>query len=55
MLVLTGVVSAGTLVNGFTGYLNEFLAAGDAVTITLLVLALGCVAAWDIEASATDH
>lgn len=53
LLVLTGVVSAGTLVNGFVGYLNVFVTANDVLTITLLVLTLGCIAAWDIKVSAT--
>lgn len=49
LLVLTGVVSAGTLVNGFVGYLNVFLDTSDVITITLLVLSLGCITAWDIK------
>lgn len=52
MLVLTGIVSAAAIANGFVGYLNVFVTMERAVAITILVLSLGIVAAWDIKTSA---
>ncbi len=52
LIILTGLVSAATLANGFVGYLQVFVAAPDWLVITLLVLALGALAAWGIEESA---
>ena len=51
LIILTGLVSAATLVNGFVGYLQVFVAAPDWIVITLLVLALGALAAWGIDES----
>ncbi len=51
LIVLTGIVSAATIANGFVGYLHVFVAAPDALVITLLVLALGALAAWGIAES----
>jgi basic amino acid/polyamine antiporter, APA family len=53
LLVLTGIVSAGTLANGFVGYLNIFINANDVIALTLLVLVMGCITCWDIKLSAT--
>ena len=44
-VVLTGIVSAATLSRGCVGYLNEFIAIWDGLAITLLVLAVGLIAA----------
>ena len=52
MLVLTGVVSAAAIANGFIGYLNVFFSIDAAFAITLLVLALGFLAAWNMHVSA---
>jgi amino acid transporter len=52
LIILTGLVSAATLANGFVGYLQVFVAAPDWLVITVLVLALGGLAAWGIEESA---
>ena len=51
LIILTGLVSAATLVNGFVGYLHVFVALPDWLVITLLVLALGALAAWGIAES----
>ncbi len=52
LIILTGLVSAATLANGFVGYLHVFIALPDWLAITLLVLALGVLAAWGIDESA---
>lgn len=52
MLVLTGIVSAATIANGFVGYLNIFIAVDRSIAITLLVLAMGFFACWGIRESA---
>ena len=50
-VVLTGIVSAGTMVNGFVGYLNIFIQLPPWLSITVLVLGLGLLAAWGINES----
>ena len=50
-VVLTGIVSSATLVNGFVGYLREFVSTPDAIVIPLLCILLGVVAAWGIAES----
>ena len=52
LVVLTGIVSAATIANGFTGYLAVFFSVPAPLAIAVLVLALGVVAAWGIEQSA---
>ena len=49
LIILTGVVSAATIANGFVGYLHVFVAIPDWLAITLLVLLLGALAAWGIS------
>lgn len=53
LIILTGVVSAATLVNGFVGYLQVFWNAPPWLVISLLVLAMGMLAAWGIAESVT--
>ena len=50
-VVLTGIVSAGTMVNGFVGYLNIFIELPAWLTITVLVIGLGVLSAWGISES----
>lgn len=52
MLVLTGIVSAAAITNGFVGYLNVFVTMERALAISILVLLLGLIAAWDMKTSA---
>lgn len=52
MIVLIGVVSTATLVNGFVGYLQVFAAMPAWLIILLLVVLLGALAAWGIAQSA---
>jgi amino acid transporter len=51
LIVLAGVVSAATILRGFTGYLQVFLPVPEAPSILLLVLLLGGLAAWGIAES----
>lgn len=48
MIVLTGLVSAAAITNGFVGYLNVFVVLPSALIIMLTVLVLGALAAWGI-------
>lgn len=52
LLVLTGIVSAATIANGFVGYLNVFVSMDAALAIALLVLGMGVLACWGIKESA---
>lgn len=52
-VVLTGLVSAATISNGFVGYLRIFVQLPDWLAIVALVVALGLLAAWGISESAT--
>jgi APA family basic amino acid/polyamine antiporter len=51
LIIVTGVVSAATIVNGFVGYLHVFVIIPDALAITLVVLLLGALALWGISES----
>jgi APA family basic amino acid/polyamine antiporter len=51
VLVGAGIVSCAVIANGFHGYLAEFLALPRALVLLVLVIALGSLAAWGIDAS----
>jgi len=51
LVILSGVVSSAAIAVGSTGYLREFLDLGDAALISIVVLALGAIAAWGIMES----
>lgn len=51
-IVLTGVVSAATLLNGFVGYLQVFVDSPPWLVITIATVALYAVAAWGVRESA---
>ena len=51
LIIFAGIVSAATILRGFTGYLQVFVAAQDAAAILVLVLILGGLAAWGITES----
>lgn len=51
-VIFTGVVSAATLASGFVGYLAVFVEVPAFAVITLLVFALGMLAAWGISVAA---
>ncbi|TNF82734.1 MAG: amino acid permease [Gammaproteobacteria bacterium] len=47
-VVLTGLVSSGTLANGFAGYLSYFYPGVEGFAATGFILVLGVIAAWGI-------
>ena len=47
-VVTTGLVSSGTLANGFAGYLSFFFPGVEPFAATGFILALGLIAAWGI-------
>lgn len=51
LIVLVGIVSTATLANGFVGYLDRFIELPAWITITLLIVGLGALAAWGINQS----
>lgn len=51
LMILTGMVSAATLVNGFVGYLHVFMDVPAWLVISVLVLGMGALAAWGIAES----
>lgn len=51
-VVLTGIVSAAALINGFIGYFLVFVKLPEWWIATFLILALGGIAAWGIKQSA---
>jgi len=51
MVVLTGVVSAATIANGFVGYLQVFVNISDFWAITLLLLSMTLLAVWGVSES----
>ena len=53
LVIAAGLVSAAALVNGFVGYLHEFIELDRLVIIFLVVLCLGFIAAWGIKESVT--
>lgn len=53
LVIAAGLVSASALVNGFVGYLHEFIELDRLVIIFLVVLCLGFIAAWGIKESVT--
>jgi amino acid transporter len=53
LVILAGTVSSAAIVNGFVGYLHEFVDVPGWLAITLLVLAFGAIAAWGIVESVT--
>ena len=51
LMILTGMVSAATLVNGFVAYLHVFMEVPAWLVITALVFGMGMLAAWGIAES----
>jgi len=51
MIIAIGVVSTATLANGFVGYLDRFIELPDWLTISVLLIGLGALAAWGIKQS----
>jgi len=51
LVIASGLVSAAALVNGFDGYLQQFIAMDRALAITVICILLGMLAAWGIVES----
>jgi amino acid transporter len=51
LLIFSGCVSSATILRGFVGYLQVFLAAREAIVLPLIVLLLGGLMAWGITQS----
>lgn len=51
MVILTGVISAATIANGFIGYLQVFVDIADFWAITLLLLSMTLLAVWGVKES----
>ncbi|HID44965.1 MAG TPA: amino acid permease [Chromatiaceae bacterium] len=51
LVIMAGLVSSAALINGFVGYLNQFVDIGRLPAIILLAVLLGGVAAWGISTS----
>lgn len=51
LVIAAGLVSSAALVNGFVGYLHEFIELERQIAIALVVLSLGFIAAWGIKES----
>jgi amino acid transporter len=53
LVVASGLVSAAALVNGFNGYLQEFVTLDRSAAIIVVCVLLGTLAAWGIVESVT--
>jgi len=51
LVVAAGLVSSAAIVNGFTGYLGEFIQLDRFTAIIIVTLAIGAIAAWGIAES----
>lgn len=51
MVILTGVVSAATLVNGFVGYLGSWIAPPQVLVVAVVLLVMAVLAIWGISQS----
>ena len=53
LIIFAGMVSAATILRGFTGYLQVFVPVPEIAAILVLVVVLGGLAAWGITESVT--
>ena len=53
MVIIAGLVSSAAIINGFTGYLGEFIEFERTAAIVIVCLAIGVIAAWGIAESVT--
>ncbi len=53
LVALAGVVSSAALVNGFTGYLQNYLDVSRGATVLAVTVGLGALAGWGIAQSVT--
>ncbi len=52
MMVFVGIIASATLAKGFAGHLEYIIPADETLSLTLLIFALGGLAAWGIAQSA---
>lgn len=53
LVITAGLVSSAAIINGFTGYLHEFIELERISTIIIVCLAIGAIAAWGVAESVT--
>lgn len=53
LVILAGLVSSAALVNGFVGYLGEFVTLERTTAIIIVVVIVGLIAAWGVAESVT--
>jgi len=53
LLILTAIVSSGTLAHGFAGYASSFIDLPEILIAVSVLILLGALACWGIEESAT--
>ena len=53
LIIVAGLVSSAAIINGFTGYLAEFIELERIPAIIVVTLAIGVIAAWGITQSVT--
>ena len=53
LVIIAGLVSAAALVNGFVGYLHQFIGMERVIAIVLVTILLGGIATWGIAESVT--
>lgn len=53
LVIAAGLVSAAALVNGFVGYLNQFISLDRTMTIVIVTVLLAVIASWGIAESVT--
>lgn len=51
LVILTGLISAATISNGFVGYINLFVEISSFWAITLLLILMGGLASWGVSQS----
>jgi basic amino acid/polyamine antiporter, APA family len=50
-LLCSGMFSTATLLQGFVGYLHEFISASDTIIILITLLSIGIIVSWGIRES----
>lgn len=53
LVIAAGLVSSAAILNGFTGYLGEFIELDRVTAIIIVTLVIGAIAAWGIAESVT--
>ncbi|MBW2484105.1 MAG: amino acid permease [Deltaproteobacteria bacterium] len=53
LICTAGIVSAATICQGFIGYFQVFIDIPERLALVILILTLGCIAAWGIKEAVT--